>query len=109
MLRLQAGQYAILGRVRQDDDTVVDTAFVDITDAPHFIEFDWARSSGPGASDGSFQLWIDDTWVAGLFSLDTDLHGVDTCRMGALSVKSGASGTMYFDQFESRRQTYIGP
>jgi hypothetical protein len=29
--------------------------------------------------------------------------------MGALSVKLGASGTMYWDEFESRRQNGIGP
>jgi hypothetical protein len=109
VLRLLGGQYAIRGRVRLDDDTVVDTPFVDITDAPHAIEFDWMAASGPGASDGSFQLWIDDAWVAALFGLDTDAHGVDAARLGALSVKSGASGTLFFDEFASRRQTYIGP
>ena len=30
-------------------------------------------------------------------------------RLGALSVKSGASGAHYFDAFESRRFSYIGP
>jgi hypothetical protein len=29
-------------------------------------------------------------------------------RLGALSVKSGAAGTMYWDEFESRREPYIG-
>jgi hypothetical protein len=29
--------------------------------------------------------------------------------MGALSVKAGAAGTLFFDGFESRRRTYIGP
>jgi hypothetical protein len=29
--------------------------------------------------------------------------------MGALSVKPGASGTLYWDEFESRRDDYIGP
>jgi hypothetical protein len=29
--------------------------------------------------------------------------------MGALSVKTGAFGSMYWDEFESRRRTEIGP
>jgi hypothetical protein len=37
------------------------------------------------------------------------LSEVDFVRMGALSVKLGASGTMYWDEFESRRQNGIGP
>jgi hypothetical protein len=34
---------------------------------------------------------------------------VDFVRMGALSIKTGAAGTLYYDQFESRRQRLIGP
>jgi hypothetical protein len=30
-------------------------------------------------------------------------------RLGALSVKPGATGTLFWDEFESRRLTYIGP
>jgi uncharacterized repeat protein (TIGR01451 family) len=109
VLRLLEGQYAIRARVRQDDGTVTDTPFVAISDAPHSVEFDWLRASGESANDGSLQLWIDDTWVAELTGLDTDAHTVDTARLGALSVKSGAAGTLFFDQFESRRLGYIGP
>jgi hypothetical protein len=34
---------------------------------------------------------------------------VDEARMGAIAVKPGAAGTLFFDQFESRRQAFIGP
>ena len=44
-----------------------------------------------------------------LLGLDNDLAEVDFVRMGALSVKAGANGTMYWDEFESRRQGAIGP
>jgi hypothetical protein len=109
VLKFQNGQYSIMGRVRQDDDTVMDTGFINITNDAHSIEFDWERSSGPGSNDGLFQMWIDSTPVSTLTGLDTDLHSVDTARMGALSIKTGAAGTLYFDQFESRRHTFIGP
>jgi uncharacterized repeat protein (TIGR01451 family) len=109
VLRRLNGQFALRARVRLDDGRQVDTPFVDITDAPHFVEFQWNRSRGPGANNGTFYLWIDDLFAASLVDLDTDLHGIDTARLGALSVKSGAAGTLYFDQFLSRRQNYIGP
>jgi hypothetical protein len=41
--------------------------------------------------------------------LDNDASPVDFVRMGALSIKTGAAGTLYYDQFESRRQVFIGP
>ena len=44
-----------------------------------------------------------------LTSLDNDISTVDFVRMGALSVKTGATGTLYFDEFESRRGSTIGP
>ena len=109
ILKFQNGQYSIMGRVRQDNDTVTDTGFFNITNAAHFIEFDWKRSTGPGANNGTFQMWIDNSSVSTLTGLDTDLHGVDSGRMGALSVKTGAVGTLYFDEFEAHRQTFIGP
>jgi hypothetical protein len=109
VLKFQNGQYSIMGRVRQDNDTVTDTGFFNITNAAHFIEFDWKRSTGPGANNGSFQMWIDNSSVSTLTGLDTDLHGVDSGRMGALSVKTGAVGTLYFDEFEAHRTSFIGP
>ena len=42
-------------------------------------------------------------------SLDNHLAEVDFVRLGALSVKAGASGTIYWDEFVSRRLTLIGP
>jgi hypothetical protein len=109
VLRRLGGVYALMGRARLDDNRQADTGFTTIADGEHFVELDWARSSGPDAEDGSFQLWIDGTSVAMLTDLDNSLSAVDLVRLGALSVKSGASGTLFWDEFESRRQSYIGP
>jgi hypothetical protein len=39
-----------------------------------------------------------------------DTYRADEARLGLLSgVDAGTSGTAYFDAFESRRSTYIGP
>ena len=114
VLRRVLGTYAVMARARLDDDTQVNTPFFVITDAPHVIEIDWKRSSSPAASDGWLYLWIDGNAagsnpVAALTGLDNNLSAVDFARLGALSVKSGAAGTLFFDEFESRNQSYIGP
>ncbi len=109
VLKKLGGAYSVEGRVRRDDGSRADTGFFGVTDGPHFIEFDWQRSSAPGASDGLFTLRIDDAVVSTLNNLDNDTRPVESVRMGALSVKTGASGILFFDQFESRRQRYMGP
>ena len=73
------------------------------------MELDWRRASGPSTNDGSFELSIDGTPVHAATTLDNSLSRVDFVRLGALSVKVGASGTIYWDEFESRRQGGIGP
>jgi hypothetical protein len=108
VLKRQGGAYSVEGRVRLDDGTRADTGFFPITDGAHFFELDWIRASGPGASDGFFTLRIDNTPVSGLTFLNNDASPVDFVRMGALGIKTGAAGTLYYDQFESRRQVLIG-
>ena len=109
VLRRLGGTYSVRGRARLDDDAQADTPFVSIDGAMHVIEFELRRSSGPDASDGSFQMWVDGAPVATLTGLDNSSSSVDFVRLGALSVKPGASGTLHWDEFESRRETYIGP
>ena len=109
ILRRLGGLYSLQARVALDDGSRAETPFVSIADGPHVVEFDWVQASAPGASDGSFQLWIDGVAAPALAGLDNDDQSVDLARMGAMTLKPGASGSMYFDRFDSRRATYIGP
>ena len=109
VLRRQGSQYSLMGRTRRDDNTQADTGFFPIATAQHFIELRWKRAGAAGANDGIFELWIDGIAQASMTTLDNDVSAVDFVRMGALSVKSGASGTLFFDEFESRRETMVGP
>ena len=109
VLRRQNGVYAMMGRARLDDNSQADTGFFPVSDAPHFVELDWTMSSGPDADDGTFELWIDGASVSTLAGLDNSTSTVDFVRLGALSVKATAQGTLYWDEFESRRLNYIGP
>ncbi len=109
VLRRANGAYAVEGRARLDDDTQADTGFFDITNGVHSVEIEWKRSSGPDANDGTFELWIDGVSRSTLSALDNSRSAVDFVRLGALSVKTGANGTLYWDEFESRRFSSIGP
>lgn len=108
VLRRQSGAYSVEGRVRRNDGTRADTGFVGITTAPHRIELNWVHASAPAAANGTFELFVDDQPVAFLTGIDDDASNIDSVRLGALAVKTGAAGTLYFDEFESRRQAFIG-
>jgi hypothetical protein len=54
-------------------------------------------------------VWIDGAPAGSLSTLDNAAGGVQFVRMGALSVKTGAAGMLYWDEFVSRRENYIGP
>jgi hypothetical protein len=108
VLRRREGAYSVHARTRLTDGTRAETPFFPISDAPHFVEFDWQRS-GPGMSDGYLALSIDGVVVANLLGLANDASAVEFVRMGALTVKTGAGGILYLDEFHARRQGAIGP
>ena len=108
--RQSAGIYQIRASVADDGSAFISSSFFTISDAPHFIEVDWRAATAPGANNGGLTLWIDGVQQADLTGMDNDTWRVDRARLGALSgIDVGTSGTYYFDAFESRRQTLIGP
>jgi hypothetical protein len=109
VLRRIGTTYSLLARIRRDDGTTSDSAFYTISANPHSIEFDWKKSTGPGANNGSFTLWIDDVAQVTLSGIDNDLGAIEYARMGAMNIKTGANGTLWFDEFESRTTTPVGP
>jgi sugar lactone lactonase YvrE len=108
--RFSGGNYQL--RLRQKDDSALQTstAWVPISDAPHFIELEWWAASTVGANDGGVNLWIDGVPSGSLGSLDNDTERIESVKLGAVTaLDAGTLGTYYMDAFESRRQTYIGP
>jgi hypothetical protein len=109
-LRNSSGLYQIRAKILNDSSTFVVTNWFTISDASHFIEVDWRAATGSGANNGGLTLWIDGIQQANLTGIDNDTWRVDRARLGALAgMDAGTSGTYYFDAFESRRQSYIGP
>jgi hypothetical protein len=81
----------------------------------HWVEVDWQRNTA-GQTNGSFRMWVDSP--AGGEGTPTgqianyggvDAFGIDTARLGFIVPQTAATGVVHLDEFESRRQTYIGP
>ena len=80
-----------------------------VTDVPHKIEIEWQAASAPGANDGVLTLWLDGTQVGTVTTLDNDTRRVNAGQMGPVAgIDTGTRGTEYFDEFVSRRSSYIG-
>jgi hypothetical protein len=93
-----------------DSTTFTNSSWVNITDAAHVIELDWQAATAAGANNGKVDWWLDGTQQTGVSGIDNDTRRIDRVRLGAVAgVDSTTNGTLYFDAFESRRSTYIGP
>lgn len=102
--------YQMKVAVRQDDNSWVESVYYPLTDTPHFIEVDWRGATASGLKDGSISLWADGVLKQIILGIDNDTYRIDTARLGEVSgLDSGTSGINFFDAFETRRQTYIGP
>lgn len=109
-LRFQATGYEVRALLMNDAKTMIATSWLPLSDAPHALELDWRASTAVGANNGGLTFWIDGVQQADLTSVDNDTRRIDQARLGAVSgVDSGTRGTYFFDAFESRRLTYIGP
>jgi len=113
VMRVEFGRssnvYVVRVSVLNDGSSWVSTLWTTISDAPHSIEIDW-RAASSGANNGGITLWIDGVQQADLSNVDNDTRRVDRVRLGAVTgIDGGTRGTIFFDAFESRRQTYIGP
>jgi uncharacterized protein YjiK len=108
--RFRNGSYQLRTALRNDASTWTTTNWFTISDTSHSIELDWRAATAVGANNGGLTLWIDGTQQADLTGIDNDTRRIDRARMGAVSgIDTGTRGTYYFDAFESRRQTFIGP
>jgi len=105
-----SGNYQIRAGLLNDGTAWSQTNRFTISNGAHFIELDWRAATGAGANNGGLTLWIDGTLRSNLTGVDNDTRRIDRIRLGAVAtIDAGTRGTCYFDAFESRRQTYIGP
>jgi len=108
--RQSSGTYQLRARLLNDGSTWTNTSWFTISDASHLIELDWRAATAAGANNGGLTLWIDGVQQANFTTVDNDTGRIDRARLGAvIGIDTGTRGTYYFDAFESRRLTYIGP
>ena len=108
--RYRHGRYQLIAALRDDLSTWMETGWHTIPDAPRAVELDWRAATAAGANDGGLTLWIGGVERANLTGVDNDTWGIDRVRLGSIAgIDAGTRGTYYYDTFESRRQTYIGP
>jgi hypothetical protein len=75
----------------------------------HLVELDWKAATAPGVNDGSLATRLDGAPAAALAALDNDQSRVALARWGAVAVTAGAAGSLWIDDFASRRTGAIGP
>jgi len=108
--RRSGGQYQLRASLLNDGNGLSNTSWFTISNASHPVELDWRASTAPGANNGGVTFWTDGVQRANLSTVDNDTRRIERVRLGAVSgIDNGTRGTYYFDGFESRRTTYIGP
>ncbi len=101
--------YQIRTGIIDDSSSYSYSSWYPIDDNWHAIEIDWNAATGVGLNDGFLILWIDGSEKETVSNVDNDTKRVSQIRIGVVDgLDVGASGTIYFDAFESRSITYIG-
>jgi RHS repeat-associated protein len=107
--RYSSSNYQVRADTVNDNWSWSQTAWVTISDAPHAIEFDWQAATAAGANDGVLSFWVDGVQQGNFTNLDNDTRRIDYVQWGIVGgVDNGSRGTMYFDAFASRRESYVG-
>jgi hypothetical protein len=105
-----SGVYEVRASLVNDSTSWGNTVWVPILNGWNAIELDWRAASGVGANNGGLTLWINGQERGSTSPVDNDTRRIDFVRLGALNgIDTATRGNYYFDAFESRRQTYIGP
>ena len=84
------------------------TPWITITDNFHAVEIQWNAASGLGNNNGVLNFWVDGNLRASLNSIDNDTFEIDSVKLGAIAGLINMPGSIFFDEFISRRNTYIG-
>jgi phosphatidylserine/phosphatidylglycerophosphate/cardiolipin synthase-like enzyme len=93
---------------KNDAGNWLETESVLIADEWQAIELEWKAATSSGANNGYIKLYIGDELATSIENIDNDTHSITTTSLGVLDTPTGASGIVYFDEFESRTGSYIG-
>ncbi|MBU0513002.1 MAG: hypothetical protein KJ638_15045, partial [Chloroflexi bacterium] len=102
-MRNSAG-YQIRSGLLNDTGTWTDTSWYTIQNTWTVVEIDWQAL----ALDGALSLYLDGALKQSLTRVDNDTRTLTKVRLGAMGLAGGTRGSLYIDDFESRRYSYIG-
>lgn len=109
ILRYSSSAYQVNFGLLDDTGTWHDTNWVTLSDARHALEIDWQAATPAGANNGSLTLWVDGAQQPSITGVNNASRRIDRVRLGAVyGIDTGTRGTYFFDDFVSRRQSYIG-
>ena len=95
-----AGGYHLRAGILNDSNRWINSSPFALSDGPHLIEIDWIKSATNTSINGALGLWIDESAVATLKNVHTDLLSVERSRLGVISPPTaGTRGIPHFDQF----------
>jgi RHS repeat-associated protein len=103
-MQKSGADYQLRSGVYNDASAWTYTSWYTIPDAWTAVEIDYQAL----INSGTMTLYINDVAKQTLLNVDNDTRTITSLRLGAQGVDSGTSGTLYFDDFVSRRFTYIG-
>lgn len=99
-----AGGYRMQVSARNNASAWTYSGWVSVSDASHYVELDFQS-----AAAGQVDWWLDGISQPPVTGFDNSSRKIDQVRLGAVAgLDSGTAGTIYFDAFESCRQTPIG-
>jgi hypothetical protein len=101
LLHKSAADYQLQAAFSWDDGDSNFTAYVTITDAPHYVELYCLRATDDTSADGEAQWWIDGTAKDHFTEKDNFDNNAAwaSVRFGAVvGLDMGTSGTLYLDE-----------
>jgi hypothetical protein len=109
-MRFASGTYQVQISTLMDNTSWRNSQWLTLSDNPHSLEIAWQASSAQGANNGSLRFWLDGVQRVSWKGIDNDTWRIERVRLGIVSgIDTGTRGTYFFDGFESRRLSYIGP
>ena len=108
-IRYTGSSIQVRSGLLSDANTWSYTLWVTISRAWHSVELDWRASTTTVANNGGLTFWVDGVQKASLTGINNDQHKIDKAAIGAVTgLNSTMYGTYFFEDYESRRQSYIG-
>jgi hypothetical protein len=94
--------------VYKDGGSNTASSWYNLASGWHTLEVQFNATGATGANDGAASLWLDGVQKQALTGIDNDTMAIDSVRLGVSGIDTGTRGSIYYDDFDSRRFSAIG-